>query len=105
MQGYARSAAAIRAAGDAQRQDPSRRKGRDRMFRYFENSQMLSQGVLLALNSGGEINEIARAGGEVSIANGIPEIGSWFDAWTRLAGVLVDQAEADLAKGREPSAA
>jgi len=75
------------------------------MFRYFENSQMLSQGVLLALNSGGEINEIARACGEVSIANGIPEIGSWFDAWTRLAGVLVDQAEADLAKGREPSAA
>ena len=75
------------------------------MFRYFEDSPMLSQGVLLAFNSGGDVNEIDRACQAVVVHNGIPEVGSWFDAWTGLARLLIGQAEADEAKGGRISAA
>lgn len=75
------------------------------MFRYFENSQMLSQGVLLALNSGGEINEIDRTCRKVAVTNGIADVGSWFEAWTGLGGLLNEQADADLKRGRRVSAA
>jgi pimeloyl-ACP methyl ester carboxylesterase len=75
------------------------------MFRYFENSAMLSQGVLLALNAGGEINEIDRACRKVVTKDGLPDTSSWFHAWTELGDLLVSQAEADLAKRRKLSAA
>ena len=59
------------------------------MFRYFEGSQMLSQGFLLAMNAGGEINEVDRACRKVVAKDGIPEVSSWFSAWTELGDLLV----------------
>jgi hypothetical protein len=79
--------------------------GSRRMFRYFENSAMLSQGVLLALNAGGEINEIDRACRKAATKDGLPDTSSWFHAWTELGDLLVNQTEADLAKRRKISAA
>ena len=75
------------------------------MFRYFENSQMLSQGFLLAMNADGEINEIDRACRKVTITNGVPEIASWFNAWTELGDLLTRQADDDLRRNRRVSAA
>lgn len=75
------------------------------MFRYFKESQMLSQGVLLALNAEGEINEIDRALRKVQVENGIPEVASWFNAWTELGSILLSQAEADRKRKRRVSAA
>jgi hypothetical protein len=76
-----------------------------RMFRYFKDSQMLSQGVLLALNAEGEINEIERTLRKVSVESGIPEITSWFNAWTELGNLLLSQAADDLTSKRRISAA
>jgi len=75
------------------------------MFRYFEGSAMLNQGVQLALNSGGEMNEIDRACKAAVVRNGVPEVGSWFDGWTGVAKVLEDQAAADEARAHAISAA
>src|SRR6516162_3618847 len=80
------------------------REGGSRMFRYYKDSQMLSQGVLLALNAGGEINEIERALRKVTVENGIPEVSSWFDAWTELGNLLLGQAADDLKHRRRVSA-
>ena len=75
------------------------------MFRYFESSPMLSQGVLLALNAGGEINEVDRACRKVTTKDGMPDVSSWFSAWTELGDLLIEQADADLRKRRKLSAA
>src|SRR5258708_5471341 len=75
------------------------------MFRYFKDSQMLSQGIMMALNAEGEINEIDRTCRKVSVSNGLPEITSWFNAWTELGELLVGQARADLEAKRRVSAA
>jgi dienelactone hydrolase len=75
------------------------------MFRYFEGSRMLSQGVLLALNAEGEINEIDRTCRKVRVANGIPEVGSWHEAWTEIGELLIRQADADVNAKRRISAA
>jgi dienelactone hydrolase len=75
------------------------------MFRYFKDSQMLSQGVLLALNAEGEINEIDRTCRKVSVSNGLPEVTSWFRAWTELGDLLTRQAEDDIRAKRRVSAA
>ena len=75
------------------------------MFRYFPESPMLSQGVLMALNAGGEINEIDRACRAVELRDGVPLPGPWYDAWSGLGAVLMEQAAADEARGRLASAA
>lgn len=75
------------------------------MFRYFESSQMLSQGFLLAMNADGEINEIDRTCRKVSVTNGIPEVTSWFNAWAELGDLLTRQAGDDLKRNRRVSAA
>ena len=75
------------------------------MFRYFETSPMLSQGVLLALNAGGEINEIDRACRQVATKDGLPDVSSWFQVWSELGDLLVGQSEADATKRRHLSAA
>jgi dienelactone hydrolase len=75
------------------------------MFRYFKDSTMLSQGVLLAFNSGGDVNEIDRACRAVALREGVPDVTSWFDAWTGVASMLTQQAEADEAHHRAISAA
>ena len=75
------------------------------MFRYFENSQMLSQGFLLAMNADGEINEIDRTCRKGKLTNGVPEVASWFDAWTGLGDLLTRQAEDDIRRNRRISAA
>jgi dienelactone hydrolase len=75
------------------------------MFRYFRDSQMLSQGVLLALNAEGEINEIDRACRKVKVVNGVPEVTSWFNTWTELGNLLLSQAGDDVKRKRRISAA
>src|SRR5712692_2805665 len=75
------------------------------VFSYYPDSPMLSQGVLTALNSGGELNEIDRACRAAVVTNGVPDVSSWFDAWTGVASVLGDQANADEARGYSVSAA
>jgi len=66
---------------------------------------MLSQGVLLALNAGGEINEIDRACRQVATKDGLPDVSSWFQVWSELGDLLVGQSEADATKRRHLSAA
>jgi len=75
------------------------------MFRYFEGSAMLSQGFLLGMNADGEINEIDRTCRKVTVTNGIPEVTSWFNAWTELGDLLTRQADDDLKRNRRVSAA
>jgi dienelactone hydrolase len=94
-----RTAALVLAIGSSLREDSGP------MFRYFENSPMLSQGVLLALNAGGEINEIDRACRQVETLDGLPDVTSWHRAWSGLADLLNSQADADIAKGHRLSAA
>ena len=65
------------------------------MFRYFESSPMLSQGFLLAMNADGEINEVDRTCRKVTITNGIPEVTSWFNAWTELGDGMVVVVDGD----------
>jgi dienelactone hydrolase len=75
------------------------------MFRYFENSQMLSQGILMALNSEGEINEIDRTCRKVKVVDGLPDVTSWFAAWMELGNLLLSQADDDVKRNRRVSAA
>jgi dienelactone hydrolase len=75
------------------------------MFTYFPDSQMLSQGVLLAMNSDADINEVERALSKVTVKDGLPDVTTWYEAWTGLGELLVKQAEADIAKDRRISAA
>ena len=74
------------------------------MFRYYSGSQMLSQGVLLALNSGGEINEVDQACRRVTVTDGLPDTTSWFNSWTGLGDMLIGQANDDIARNRRISA-
>src|SRR4051812_9854278 len=81
------------------------RRVRGRMFRYFKDSQMLSQGIMMALNAEGEINEIDRTCRKVKVVNGLPDVASWFNAWMELGNLLLSQAADDVKRGRRVSAA
>lgn len=90
-------------AGASQAGRPERKLCR--MFRYFPDSAMLSQGFQLALNCEGEINEFDRTARKIKVSNGLPDTGSWFTEWNALGDLLVGQAEDDLKKKRRISAA
>jgi dienelactone hydrolase len=65
---------------------------------------MLSQGILLALNAGGDVNDIERACRSVVVNGGLPDVTSWFNGWAGIARTLVDQAVIDEQNGRRISA-
>ncbi len=75
------------------------------MFTYLENSRMLSQGFLLAMNSDADINEVDRAYRNVKVVDGIPDVTSWHQSWTGLGELLIKQADEDLRAGHRVSAA
>jgi len=74
-------------------------------FQYFPDEPMYSQGVLLAINTGGDINDIDRACRAFAQRGDTPAGVAWAEAWTAIAEALVDQANADEAAGRQLSAA
>lgn len=75
------------------------------MYRYFPKSAMLSQGALLAMNAGADINELDRALKQVEVgADGAPDLGSWYDAFQGLVETLWQQAADDERRGHRLSA-
>jgi dienelactone hydrolase len=57
------------------------------------------------MNSDADINEVDGAYRAVTVKDGVPDITSWYDAWSALAGLLTRQADEDLAGGHRVSAA
>jgi dienelactone hydrolase len=73
-------------------------------FQYFPEDPMYSQGVLLAINVGGDINEIDRACRGFAGRGESPSGVAWYESWSAVADVLAGQASADEAAGRLLSA-
>lgn len=69
-------------------------------FHYFPERPMYSQGVMLALNMGGDINDIELACRD--FAEGRAELGgaTWYEAWSALAQRVATQARSDENAGR-----
>jgi dienelactone hydrolase len=76
-------------------------------FQYFPDSPMYSQGVLIAINMGGDINDIDRACRDFRDfreRTDIPEGQAWHEAWSAVAARVAAQARDDEAAGRLVSA-
>jgi dienelactone hydrolase len=87
------------------RSQPSQKKdGRRMAFQYFPATAMYSQGIMLALNAGGDINDIDRALRSVQKDDGVPDLSAWYESLSALAGEVAAQASADEAAGRLVSA-
>jgi hypothetical protein len=74
-------------------------------FQYFPDAPMYSQGVLLALNAGGDINEVDRACRGFAERGESPSGVAWHESWSAVADVVAGQASADEAADRLLSAA
>jgi dienelactone hydrolase len=66
---------------------------------------MYSQGVLIAVNSGGDINDIDRACRAFAKRADSPSGVAWYESWSAVAKMVADQARVDEAAGRALSAA
>jgi dienelactone hydrolase len=73
-------------------------------FQYFPDAPMYSQGVLIALNVGGDVNEIDRACRGFAERGESPSGVAWYESWSAVADVVAGQASADEAAGRLLSA-
>jgi hypothetical protein len=74
------------------------------MFHYFPDNMMWSQAVLIALNCGGDINEVDEACRKLVNCSMPPDNLAWYTAWKAIADKVRVQAETDERAGRRISA-
>jgi dienelactone hydrolase len=76
------------------------------VFEYFPHNYPWNLAVLIALNSGGVIDEVHRACSPLlpGSGNGSPDTDRLFDCWASVANRLIELAEEDEASGRDYSA-
>jgi naringenin degradation protein FdeB len=73
-------------------------------FQYFPDAPMYSQGVLIAINAGGDMNDIDRACRNFAGRGDKPSGVAWYEAWSDIAETVAAQAKDDEVNGRRLSA-
>ncbi|MER7005414.1 alpha/beta fold hydrolase [Dactylosporangium sp. NPDC000555] len=69
-------------------------------FQYFPDEPMYSQGVLLALNTGADVNEVDRACRSFAERGDTPAGVAWYESWSAVANLVAGQASVDERAGR-----